>query len=104
MKAQINSHEVLLNYPVSNLVEVVVGEPATISLREPAVPGDETSGDPEAAIPFNAWSASGDVTGELVYVNYGHAEVSYFSEDINEIEPILLVFLPLLYWTIWCVP
>src|SRR5207245_77116 len=41
-------------------------------LQEPAVPGDPTSGQQSEQLPtYNAYSADGDVTGPLVYVNYG---------------------------------
>ena len=41
-------------------------------LAEPAVPGDSTSGQTREQLPtYNAWSADGDVSGELVFVNYG---------------------------------
>ena len=41
-------------------------------LREPPVPGDPTSNQTaEQLPPYNAYSIDGDVTGRLVYVNYG---------------------------------
>ena len=43
------------------------------SLTEPPLKGDKTSQEnPDGMLPpYNAYSADGDVTGELVYVNYG---------------------------------
>lgn len=41
-------------------------------LAEPPVPGDSTSSQTGEQLPtYNAWSADGDVSGELVYVGYG---------------------------------
>ncbi|NNE35083.1 MAG: folate hydrolase, partial [Rhodothermales bacterium] len=41
-------------------------------LEEPAIKGDRSSGvRKEMLPPYNAYSADGDVTAELVYVNYG---------------------------------
>ena len=42
------------------------------SSTEPALKEDATSGQNDEQLPtYNAYSIDGDVTGELVYVNYG---------------------------------
>ncbi|MET0619364.1 MAG: M28 family metallopeptidase, partial [Thermoanaerobaculia bacterium] len=41
---------------------------------EPPIPEDPDTAVPEAAIPWNAYSPSAEVTGEVVYVNYGRPE------------------------------
>jgi N-acetylated-alpha-linked acidic dipeptidase len=44
-------------------------------LKEPAVPGDPTTGQSREQLPtYNAYSADGDVTAPLIYVNYGNRE------------------------------
>ena len=44
----------------------------TAMLEEPPVPVDPTSGQKAEQLPtYNAYSIDGDVTGPLVYVNYG---------------------------------
>jgi len=43
-------------------------------LKEPPVAGDATSGQANQLPTTNAWSADGDVTGKLVFVNYGLPE------------------------------
>ena len=43
-------------------------------LKEPALKEDATSGQEDQLPTYNAWSADGDVTGELVFVNYGLPE------------------------------
>ncbi len=40
-------------------------------LSEPALKEDGTSAQADQLPTYNAWSADGDVTGELVFVNYG---------------------------------
>ena len=46
--------------------------PSAPSLAEPALAEDATSGQAAEQLPiYNAYSIDGDVTGELVYVNYG---------------------------------
>jgi N-acetylated-alpha-linked acidic dipeptidase len=45
------------------------------TLQEPALKEDATSGQTSEQLPtYNCWSADGDVTGELVFVNYGLPE------------------------------
>jgi hypothetical protein len=44
------------------------------SLMEPMIDQDPCSKDPEATPTFHAYSASGDVTAEVVYANYGRTE------------------------------
>src|SRR5208282_4457501 len=64
--------EVLFPTPKERLVELVEPAKFTAKLEEPAVPGDPTSSQHDEQLPtYNAYSADGDVTGPLVYVNYG---------------------------------
>jgi N-acetylated-alpha-linked acidic dipeptidase len=54
------------------LVELVEPTKFTAKLEEPTVPEDPTSNQHDEQLPtYNAYSADGDVTGPLVYVNYG---------------------------------
>ena len=45
-----------------------------LSNREPALDEDRFSGHPDLLNGWNAFSGSGDVTGEVVYANYGRRE------------------------------
>jgi N-acetylated-alpha-linked acidic dipeptidase len=54
--------------------EIVAPERLRLENREPAVPGDPFSGHPGLLPAWNAFSASGDVTGEVVYANFGRKE------------------------------
>lgn len=58
--------------PKSRLLEMTSPTRYTAKIEEPVVDGDETSGIKQDNLPvYHAYSTDGDVTGELVYVNYG---------------------------------
>jgi len=71
LDAHIEQFEALMPRPVSRTLELLGPERYTAVLKEPALPEDSTSGQPDQLPTFNAYSADGDVTGDLVYVNYG---------------------------------
>jgi N-acetylated-alpha-linked acidic dipeptidase len=71
-QTQIEQFKVLFPTPKTRLLEMVGPTRFTASLAEPPVPGDATSGQTAEQLPtYNAYSIDGDVTGDLVYVNYG---------------------------------
>jgi N-acetylated-alpha-linked acidic dipeptidase len=73
--AHIENFEVLFPTPKERLVELVEPTKFTAKLEEPAVPEDPTSSQHAEQLPtYNAYSGDGDVTGPLVYVNYGVPE------------------------------
>jgi N-acetylated-alpha-linked acidic dipeptidase len=64
-------------FPTPRARRVVLLEPEVFeaSLSEPALARDATSAQKSEQLPlYNAYSIDGDVTGELVYVNYGVPE------------------------------
>ena len=68
----IEEFHVLFPTPKSRLLELIAPEKYTAKLAEPALAQDATSGQSGEQLPvYNAYSTDGDVTGELVYVNYG---------------------------------
>ena len=70
--AHIEQFDVLFPTPKQRLVELVAPTRFTAKLQEPPVPGDPTSAQTSEQLPtYNAYSIDGDVTGPLVYVNYG---------------------------------
>jgi N-acetylated-alpha-linked acidic dipeptidase len=80
-EAQIESYDVLFPTPRERLLELVAPTRFKALLEEPAVAVDPTSGQKSEQLPtYNAYSIDGDVTGPLVYVNYGRAE------DYQELE------------------
>ena len=69
---EITDYRVLLPTPTVRLVEMVAPTRFTASLSEPPLPEDETSRHLDDQLPiYNAYSIDGDVTADLVYVNYG---------------------------------
>ena len=64
--------EVLFPTPKERVVELVAPTHVIAKLYEPAFPEDPTSSQQSEQLPsYNAYSADGDVTAQLVYVNYG---------------------------------
>jgi N-acetylated-alpha-linked acidic dipeptidase len=69
---QIETFEVLFPTPKQRLLEITGAKPFTAGLVEPELKEDATSGLTADQLPtYNAYSCDGDVTGKLVYVNYG---------------------------------
>ncbi len=70
--AHIERFDVLFPTPKERVVELVAPSHFKATLQEPPVPGDPTSNQTSQQLPtYNAYSADGDVTAPLVYVNYG---------------------------------
>ncbi|MDB4871007.1 MAG: Transferrin receptor domain protein dimerization region [Gemmatimonadales bacterium] len=70
--AHIENFDVLFPTPVERIVELVSPTTYKASLQETALPGDPTSNQQAEQLPsYNAYSIDGDVTGPLVFVNYG---------------------------------
>ena len=82
MATQIVPYRVLLNWPEA--VRVVAYDPSGKTLMTGPAPeqvrGDPFQNNPRVVMPFNGSSGSGDVTGEVVYANYGRPE------DFKELE------------------
>ena len=73
--AQIETFSVLFPTPTERVLELVAPTQFRAKLEEPAVPADPTSDQKSEQLPtYNAYSIDGDVTGPLVYVNYGRPE------------------------------
>jgi len=69
---RIEEYSVLFPTPKLRLVEMTAPEKFTAKLAEPTLKEDATSGQTAEQLPtYNAYSVDGDVTGQLVYVNYG---------------------------------
>ena len=70
--AHIEQFDVLYPTPISTAVEMVAPERIVLGGQERAVPEDDTSGATAGALPpYVAFQGDGDVTADLVYVNYG---------------------------------
>jgi N-acetylated-alpha-linked acidic dipeptidase len=71
-----STHDVLLPWPLEVSVEMTTPKAWKASMREDPVSGDQYSNAPpeEVGIPYHAYSASGEVTAEVVYAGSGNPE------------------------------
>ena len=69
LDAKIEEFEAMMPWPIETSVEVVASEKYTLRVKEPVLAEDPDSGDQTPL--YNAYSGDGNVTGEVVYVNYG---------------------------------
>lgn len=76
LETEIVPYKVLLNQPKVVRVEAfgADGRQLMSGPTRERVDGDAGQDNPRVVMPFNGSSASGDVTGELVYANYGRLE------------------------------
>ena len=73
--ARVETFFVLYPTPRSESLELVAPVPFKAGLREPPVPGDRTSDRTAGGLPpYNVYGGDGDVTADLVYVNFGTPE------------------------------
>jgi len=72
LDAHIENFDVLFPTPKERLLEMIEPQHFVAKIEEPAVAVDPTSAQHDEQLPtYNAYSIDGDVTGPLVYVNYG---------------------------------
>jgi N-acetylated-alpha-linked acidic dipeptidase len=72
LDAQIETFDVLFPTPKERVLELTEPTRYAAKLAEPPVASDPTSNQQSEQLPtYNAYSIDGDVTGRLVYVNYG---------------------------------
>lgn len=69
--AKLEEFEVLFPTPTERVLEMIGPTRFQATLKEPAIAEDPDSGDANQLPTYNAYSIDGDVTGQLVYVNYG---------------------------------
>jgi N-acetylated-alpha-linked acidic dipeptidase len=80
-QTEIASYYVLFPTPKTRSLELTGTRPFKAKLEEPTLKEDKTSGQKTEQLPsYNAYSADGDVTAELVFVNYG------IPSDYDELE------------------
>lgn len=71
-QAEIAEYHVLFPTPKFRQLELLGSKPYKAKLEEPMLTADKTSGQKSEQLPpYNAYSADGDVTAELVFVNRG---------------------------------
>ena len=72
LDAKLEEFEAMMPWPIETTVEVVGPQNYVLRLKEPVLPEDPDSGDQTPL--YNAYSGDGNVTAEVVYVNYGMPE------------------------------
>ncbi len=73
--ARIETFDILYPTPIAEKLELLGSRPFTAALHETPVEGDRTSGKTATALPpYVAYQGDGDVTADIVYVNYGMPE------------------------------
>jgi N-acetylated-alpha-linked acidic dipeptidase len=73
--AKIETFDVLFPTPKIRVLEMLQPTRFRAKLQEPPIPGDATSGQTAEQLPtYNAYSADGDVTAPLIYVNFGNRD------------------------------
>ena len=81
LDAKVETFDVLFPTPKERVLELVAPTRFVAKLKEPVVPGDASSVQQAEQLPtYNAYSIDGDVTGPLVFVNYG------IPSDYDELE------------------
>jgi N-acetylated-alpha-linked acidic dipeptidase len=86
--AHIETFYVLYPTPRSMTLEMIAPTSFKATLREVPIAGDTTSQQTAGALPpYNVFGADGDVTGDLVYVNYGmpddYKELARYGVDVK---------------------
>jgi N-acetylated-alpha-linked acidic dipeptidase len=74
LETEMKTYPVYLGYVKSALLEQVEPERKRLTNPEEGAPEDEDASDPRAALTWNAYSPSCDLTREVVYVNHARPE------------------------------
>jgi N-acetylated-alpha-linked acidic dipeptidase len=64
-------YSVLLPWPKDRKIEIIAPDQMKLQVEEEKIRGDQWADKPGILPAYNAYSPSGDVTGEIVYVNFG---------------------------------
>src|SRR6267154_6080513 len=74
LETEVRSYSVWMPHPVSTRVWRIAPDPVELNLQEGPIPEDTTSVAFPQVMAFNGYGAAGDVTADVVYVNYGLIE------------------------------
>ena len=74
LNAWIEETQALMPLPTERYLELIEPESYVALLKEPPIRNDKDSADDGQLPTYNAYAAAGDVTAQLVYVNYGTPE------------------------------
>jgi N-acetylated-alpha-linked acidic dipeptidase len=73
IETEVRAYDIWMPHPTEVGIWRVSPTPVKLALAEPAVPNDPTSALPQY-LTVNGYSGQGDVTGDVIYVNYGLIE------------------------------
>lgn len=74
LETEVRAYSVWMPHPLSTRVWRISPDPVELDLKEGPVADDTTSSAFPQVMAFNGYGAAGDVSGEVVYVNYGLIE------------------------------
>jgi N-acetylated-alpha-linked acidic dipeptidase len=74
LETEVRSYKVWMPHPITTRVWRISPDPVELNLAEGPIAEDTTSVAYPQVIAFNGYGAAGDVSGEVVYVNYGLIE------------------------------
>lgn len=83
LETEVTEYHVYLSYPKSTELTMVEPKEYKAFNKEEGVEIDKDSYDSRVPIPFNGYSASGDVTEQIVYANYGLPDDYRHLQDIG---------------------
>lgn len=82
LETEVRAYDIWMPHPTSVRAWRVDGATQELDLREGPVAGDSTLGTTGEVPPINGYAGSGDVTGEVVFANYG------LIEDYKQLEAL----------------
>lgn len=84
IKSEVVAYDVYINYPLDHRLAMLEHDKVTFeaTLEEDVLEEDPTSGSADRVPTFHGYSASGNVTAQYVYVNYGTYQDF---EDLKEV-------------------
>src|SRR5881394_373054 len=71
IEAEKYEYSVLLPWPGQRRIDIVAPDQVKLEVEEEKIRGDQWADKPGILPAYNAYSPSGDVTGDIVYVNFG---------------------------------
>jgi N-acetylated-alpha-linked acidic dipeptidase len=74
LETEVRTYSVWMPHPLSTRVWRITPNPIELDLKEGPIPEDPTSSAFPQILAFNGYGAAGDVSAEVVYVNYGLIE------------------------------
>lgn len=74
LETEVRSYKIWMPHPISTRVWRIAPDPIELNLQEGPVAEDTTSVTFPQVLAFNGYGAAGDVSGDVVYVNYGLIE------------------------------